>query len=366
MTLTASPLSLSKKKLRSLVKNEEKTAIAANLRYVTDKETGITRKKSGESFTYYYNDKLLKNDEDLVRIKSLAIPPAWTNVWICKNENGHLQATGYDARGRKQYRYHPNWSLLRTHTKFYRMIEFGRALPSIRAALKKDLNSTELTFQKVLAAIVSLIEQTSIRIGNAAYEKENGSFGITTLKDRHVKFDSGGVRFSFSGKKGIKHEIILKNKKLARIVKQCRDVPGKELFQYYDDEGNHHSIDSGTVNQYIKEISGHEFTAKDFRTWSGTVHAFEALQKIGCCESKADAKRKINEAIDFVSSQLGNTRAVCKKYYVHPLILHLYEHDKLKKYFDSLENNEKPKNSADLSTTEKIVLQILESNNLCL
>lgn len=366
MTLPAKTLSLSKRKLRSLVKNEEKTAIAAHLKYVTDKEPGISRKKSGKSFSYYYQDKPLKNDEDLVRIKSLAIPPAWTNVWICKDENGHLQATGYDARGRKQYRYHPNWNLLRTHTKFYRMIEFGRALSAIRSALQKDLKSADLNSNKVLAVIVSLIEQTNIRIGNAAYEKENGSYGITTLKDRHVKFSGGDVKFSFSGKKGIKHDIILKNKKLARIVKECRDVPGRELFQYYDEDGNHHSIDSGGVNQYIKEISGHEFTAKDFRTWAGTVHAFEALQKLGCCESKADAKRKINEAIDFVSLQLGNTRAVCKKYYVHPLILDMYENNKLEKYFAMQEKNDASGNGTDLSPSEKTVLQILESNNLCL
>lgn len=353
---------LSKRKLKSLVKNEEKTAIAANLVYVLDTEPGITRKKRGDEFTYYFDDKPLKDDEDLVRIKGLAIPPAWTNVWICKKENGHLQATGYDARDRKQYRYHPNWNMLRTHTKFYRMISFGKALPKIRKALEKDLRPKELTVAKVLAAVVSLMERTNIRIGNSAYEKENGSFGLTTLKDRHVTFEGSAVKFSFKGKKGIRHQITLKNKRLANIVKLCRDVPGKELFQFYDDNGNHHSIDSGMVNHYIKEISGENFTAKDFRTWAGTVAAFLALKKLGCCDTKTQAKKHILEAVDIVSNQLGNTRTVSKKYYVHPVILTLYETGELKKYFNDLDKAEKSSEPHGLTTEENIVMKILESN----
>ena len=366
MTKHAPTITLTKRKLKSIVKNEEKTAIAANLEYVTDKEPGISRKKTGKSFHYFYENKPLKDDEDLVRIKSLAIPPAWTSVWICKKANGHLQATGYDARGRKQYRYHPDWNRLRTHTKFYRMIAFGRTLSDIRKALRKDLKNPELDNRKVLAAIVSLIEKTNIRIGNSEYERENGSFGITTLKDRHVNFNGDDLEFIFKGKKGIRHTIPLKNKKLARIVKECRDIPGRELFQYYDAAGNHYSIDSGAVNQYIKEISGHDFTAKDFRTWSGTVHAFEELSKAGPCESAADVKRKINDAVDAVSKRLGNTRTVCKKYYVHPLIPALYEENKLEKYFEQMKNSKEKSNVDELSSCEKIVLQILESNNLSL
>ncbi|MGN6194557.1 MAG: DNA topoisomerase IB [Ginsengibacter sp.] len=353
---------ISKRKLRSIVKDEQKTAIAANLVYVTDKEPGIERRKKGDQFEYYFNNELIKDDEELLRIKHLVIPPAWEKVWICKKENGHLQATGYDTKNRKQYRYHPQWNSLRNHTKYYRLHDFGKALPEIRLQLEKDLNDKQLSERKVLAAVVSLMERTNIRIGNAFYEKEYGSFGLTTLKDRHVTFNGNSVTFAFKGKKGVDHKIKLKSKKLAAIIKKCRDVPGKELFQYYDEEGNHHSIDSGLVNSYIREISHADFTAKDFRTWSGTVHAFLALKAIGCCETITEAKRKIVEALDIVSEHLGNTRTVCKKYYVHPLILSLYESRKLEKYIEELDKIEKDDNKASLSPEEKMVMKILESN----
>ena len=353
---------ISKRKLRSIIKDEEKTARAAHLVYVTDKEPGIERRKNGEAFEYYYNDELIKDDEELLRIKHLVIPPAWEKVWICKKENGHLQATGYDVKSRKQYRYHPHWNSLRNETKFYRLHDFGKALPEIRLQLEKDLSIPELSERKVLAAVVSLMERTNIRIGNSFYEKEYGSFGLTTLKDRHVKFKGNAVTFSFNGKKGIAHKIKLKSKKLAGIIKKCRDVPGKELFQYYDEEGNHHSIDSGLVNNYIREISHQDFTAKDFRTWAGTVQAFLALKSIGCCETVTEAKRKIVEALDIVSGHLGNTRTVCKKYYVHPVILSLYESRQLKKYIEQLDKIEKDDGKASLSPEEKVVMKILESN----
>jgi DNA topoisomerase-1 len=353
---------ISKRKLRSIVKDERKTAIAANLVYVSDKEQGIERRKKGDQFEYYFNNELIKDDEELLRIKHLVIPPAWEKVWICKKENGHLQATGYDTKNRKQYRYHPNWNSLRNDTKFYRLHDFGKALPEIRLQLEKDLSDKELSEKKVLAAVVSLMERTNIRIGNAFYEKEYGSFGLTTLKDRHVTFNGNSVTFAFKGKKGVDHKIKLKSKKLASIIKKCRDVPGKELFQYYDEEGNHHSIDSGLVNSYIREISHADFTAKDFRTWSGTVHAFLALKAIGCCETVTEAKRKIVEALDIVSEHLGNTRTVCKKYYVHPLILSLYESHKLEKYIAELDKIEKDDDKVSLSPEEKMVMKILESN----
>ena len=353
---------LSKRKLRSIVKDEEKTAKAANLVYVSDKEPGIERKRKGDAFEYYYNGSLVKDDEELLRIKHLVIPPAWEKVWICKKENGHLQATGYDVKGRKQYRYHPHWNLLRNHTKYYRLHEFGKSLPDIRLQLEKDLSLPELNERKVLAAVVSLMERTNIRIGNSFYEKAYGSFGLTTLKDRHVTFNGSAVTFSFKGKKGVHHKISLKNKKLASVIKKCRDVPGKELFQYYDDEGKHHSIDSGVVNNYIREISGKDFTAKDFRTWAGTVQAFLALKSIGCCDTKTETKRRIVEALDIVSEHLGNTRTVCKKYYVHPLILSLYESKKLEKYIAGLDEIEKDDGKAGLSPEEKMVMKILETN----
>ena len=352
---------VSKKKLKSIVKDEEKTARAAKLVYVTDKEEGIERKKNGDKFEYYYKGEKIKDDEELLRIKQLVIPPAWTKVWICRKENGHLQATGYDVKNRKQYKYHSHWNSLRNHTKYYRLIEFGKALPTIRIQLEKDISDTELSLKKVLAAVVKLMERTNIRVGNSYYEKTYGSFGLTTLKDKHVKFNGNAVSFTFKGKKGVSHKIILKNKKLAAIIKKCRDVPGKELFQFYDEEGDRQSIDSGLVNNYIKEISNADFTAKDFRTWSGTVQAFLALKSIGCCDTITETKRRIVEALDIVSEQLGNTRAVCKKYYVHPLILSLYESKKLEKYIDELDKMEKKTDKNELLPEEKIVMKILES-----
>ena len=355
-------LKIPKRKLRSIVKDEEKTAKAANLVYVTDKEEGIERRRKGKSFEYFYKGEKVKDDEELLRIKHLVIPPAWEKVWICKKENGHLQATGYDTKNRKQYKYHPHWNALRNHTKFYRLHDFGKTLPGIRLQLEKDLSLPELTERKVLAAVVSLMERTNIRIGNSFYEKAYGSFGLTTLKDRHVTFKGNSVSFSFKGKKGVAHKIELKSKRLAKVIKKCRDVPGKELFQYYDEEGNHHSIDSGLVNNYIREISGADFTAKDFRTWAGTVHAFLALKSIGSHETKTEAKKKIVEAIDIVADHLGNTRSVCKKYYVHPLILDLYESNNLEKYIRQLDEIEKDDDKASLSAEEKMVMKMLETN----
>ncbi|MDQ2721282.1 MAG: DNA topoisomerase IB [Bacteroidota bacterium] len=353
---------ISKRKLRSIVKDEEKTALAANLIYVTDKEPGIERRKKGEKFEYYFNDMLIKDDEDILRIKHMVLPPAWQKVWICKKENGHLQATGFDVKNRKQYKYHANWNALRNDTKFYRLHDFGKALPQIRLQLEKDLSLPELSERKVLAAVVSLMERTNIRIGNAFYEKEYGSFGLTTLKDKHVKFNGTAVTFSFKGKKGVEHKITLKSKRLAGIVKKCRDIPGKELFQFYDEKRNHRSIDSGLVNNYIREISHADFTAKDFRTWAGTVHAFLALKSIGCCETITETKRRMVNALDVVSEHLGNTRTVCKKYYVHPLILSLYESKKLEDYIKQLDKIEKDDGTTGLSPEEKVVMKILESN----
>lgn len=352
----------SRRKLRSIVKDEKKTAMAANLVYVNDQQPGIERRRKGDTFEYFYKNELIKDDEELLRIKHLAIPPAWEKVWICKKENGHLQATGYDVKNRKQYRYHPYWNTLRNETKFYRLHDFGKALPSIRLQLEKDLNLPQLSERKVLAAIVTLMERTNIRIGSAFYEKAYGSYGLTTLKDKHVKFKGSTVTFSFTGKKNVKHQISLKSKRLSRIIQKCRDIPGKELFQYYDEEGNRLSIDSGQVNNYIREISGADFTAKDFRTWAGTVQAFLALKSVGCCESATEAKRKIVEALDIVSKQLGNTRTVCKNYYVHPLLLSLYESKSLEKYIKQLDEIEKDDDVASLSPEEKVVMKILESN----
>ncbi len=352
-------------KIVKIMKDPVASAKAVHLIYTSDAETaGITRKKTGKKYSYYKEGEKIKDKEEITRINKLVIPPAWDNVWICALDNGHLQATGIDLKQRKQYRYHPLWSALRNHTKFYRMLQFGYALPEMRLHIEKDLALRNFEKRKVLALIVSLMQRTNIRIGNNAYEKLYGSFGLTTLKDKHVKIKGQKINFAFKGKKGVMHNIDLKNKKLARLVQKCKDIPGKELFQYIDDEGNRHCIDSGMVNEYIKEISGEDFTAKDFRTWSGTVSALIAFKEIGYAETHSDYKKKVKEALEMVASHLGNTSTVCKKYYVHPLVINLYENNTIKKYLDELDQIEENDGKADLTHEEKLVLKILENEKL--
>lgn len=360
--IAVEPQSLSKRKIKAISKDPEKTAAAIDLMYVHDTEPGIARVKSGNIFTYKLDGKKVANKAVLERIKSLVIPPAWENVWICARDNGHLQATGIDIKKRKQYKYHPHWNALRNHTKYYRLLEFGNALPAIRAQLQKDLSLPGLPVEKVLALVVVLMEQTNIRIGNNFYEKLYGSFGLTTLKDKHVVINGNLTKFIFKGKKGVEHDISLKNKKLSALVKRCRDIPGKELFQYYDEQGNRHPVDSGMVNNYIKKISGTNFSAKDFRTWSGTLHAFKAFQELGTFENETEKKKKIVEALDMVASQLGNTRTVCKKYYVHPAIISLYENNAIVKYADALPaitSNDEIR--TEVMPEELVILKILKT-----
>ncbi len=352
---------LSPKKMANILHDPLKTAKAVNLVYITDVDTPrISRQKSGKNFNYFLEGKEIKNKDVLERINKLVIPPAWENVWICALENGHLQATGIDIKKRKQYRYHPAWIALRNHSKYYRMIQFAHALPQIRLHIEKDLARKGLPQEKVLAAVVSLMERTHIRVGNNIYEKLYGSFGLTTFQDKHVDIKGNTIKLSFKGKKGVYHDIQLKNPKLSRIVQRCKEIPGKELFQYDDGYGQRHPIDSGMVNDYIREIAGENYTSKDFRTWAGTVSAFLALKELGCAETPADQKKKMAEAIDKVAAKLGNTRNVCKKYYVHPLILSLYENGTLQKYFDQLDEIERNDNQTDLTSEEKIILDILE------
>lgn len=353
---------LSKSKIKKIVNDPVRTAEAINLIYVTDEIPGIVRQKKGQHYSYFHKEKKVDDEAEIKRIKSLVLPPAWENVWICALHNGHLQATGLDAKKRKQYRYHPSWNTLRNQTKFYRMLDFGKALPAIRLQLEKDLSMPGLTQEKVLAAVVMLMERTNIRVGNNVYEKLYGSFGLTTLKDKHVNIAGNNIKFSFKGKKGVHHEITLKNKKLSAIVQKCRDIPGKELFQYFDASGNAHEIDSGMVNEYIKRLSGADFTAKDFRTWAGTVNAFLAFKELGFAETETALKKNIVEALDKVAGKLGNTRTVCKKYYVHPLIISMYESKSLEKYFSELEQISIDDSKADLTTDEKIIMKILESD----
>jgi DNA topoisomerase I len=357
----ATEIRITRRKLKTMGNDAIKTAEAVNLRYVNDSEPGIERVKTEKGFKYVLNGKEITDVEVLGRIKSLVLPPAWSKVWICADDNGHLQATGFDVKGRKQYKYHPLWNTLRNHTKYFHLLDFGKVLPTIRIQLKKDLSLPGLPLEKVLATVVSLMQCTCIRIGNSVYEKENGSFGLTTLKDQHVKIDGQQMKFSFKGKKGIYHNISLKSKKLAKIVQACRDIPGKELFQYYDDNKERRSVDSGMVNNYIKAISGGNFTAKDFRTWAGTLRALEALKELGCCDTVSETKKKIVEALDVVATHLGNTRSICKKYYVHPAILDLYSNRSLEKYFSELDTADCTTIGEDLTSEEKVLMKILEA-----
>ncbi|MBA3887183.1 MAG: DNA topoisomerase IB [Acidobacteria bacterium] len=300
-------------------------ARAAGLRYTADRRPGIRRVRSRSSFRFLAPDgRAIRDKDEVRRILALVIPPAWTDIWICTDPRGHLQATGRDARGRKQYRYHARWREVRDETKYYRMIAFARALPAIRRRAAEDLRCATLTREQVLAAVVCLLEKTLIRVGNDEYAKQNRSFGLTTLKDGHVRVQGARVRFSFRGKSGVEHEVDLEDRGLARIVKACRDLPGYDLFQYLDENGERHTIGSADVNAYLKEISGEEFTSKDFRTWAGTVLAAEMLRELGRCDTDSRIKKNIVEAVESVAGRLGNTRAVCRKCYIHPAVLDSY------------------------------------------
>lgn len=352
-------INLTHKKHVRLVNDYVATAMAANLVYVNDKDPGIERKRQGKNFKYIYQQQLLKEKEEIERIRKLAIPPAWENVWICAKQNGHIQATGFDVRQRKQYRYHPLWGVLRNETKFHKLLEFGKVIPKLRLQIEKDLSLPELSEKKVIAAVLSLMERTYIRIGNAEYEKMNGSHGLTTMHDKHVMIQGEKISFSFKGKKSIHHEISIQNKKLAKVVQQCRDIPGKELFQYYTTDHKRKSIDSGMVNAYIKEITGDVFTAKDFRTWAGCLHVIMAFKNMGLAETVSAVKTNVNQALDYVSAHLGNTRTVCKKYYVHPGIIRLYEENKLVKYLGELDSIEVDDDFASLTKEEIILMKLL-------
>jgi DNA topoisomerase I len=303
----------------------EVAAKQAQLRYVDDSAPGITRHKARNGFDYRLPDGALVHDIDtLKRIRSLAIPPAWTDVWICLHSNGHLQATGRDARGRKQYRYHPRWREVRDEAKYSKLLIFTRVLPQLRARVEEDLKRPGLERERVLAAIVRLMELTFFRIGNSEYAKSNKSFGLTTLRDRHVAIEGSRIHISFRGKSGKHHETDINDRRLARIVKDCRDLPGYELFQYVDEEGERHTVGSAEVNEYLREITGEEITAKDFRTWAGTQLAAEALREFEAFDSEAERKRAVVRAVEKVAKHLGNTPTICRRCYIHPAVLEGY------------------------------------------
>jgi DNA topoisomerase I len=301
------------------------TAEEAGLRYVGDQRPGYRRKAKGKQFEYFDAEgKPIRDEQRLLRIKRLAIPPAWTDVWICPSPNGHVQATGRDARGRKQYRYHERWRELRDENKFERLAQFANALPSIRRRIAHDLKLPGLPRRKVLATIVRLLERTFIRIGNEEYARENKSFGLTTLKNRHVKVRGAQVRFRFRGKSGRQHEVDVTDRRVAKVIAKCQDLPGQDLFQYVDEDVRAQNITSQDVNEYLRQVAAEDFTAKDFRTWGGTVLAAMALSRQDDFETKKQAKANIKTAICAVAELLGNTPAVCRKCYIHPGIVEAY------------------------------------------
>ncbi len=351
---------LTHRQMLKINKDNEQAASVMRLVYVNDQQPGIERKKKGKAYLYVLGKKTLKDAATLERIKKLAIPPSWKNVWICAKPNGHIQSTGIDLKNRKQYRYHSLWNLLRKETKFHHLYEFGLVLPELRKKMAKDIAQEELTQSKVLATVLSVMEQTYIRVGSNEYEKIYGSYGLTTMKDKHTSINGSKIDFCFVGKKGVEQKISLQNKRLARIVKECRDVPGKDLFQYYDSEGKRKPVDGTMVNNYIKEATGSDFSAKDFRTWAGSLHALKALHATGAGETDSDIKKNIVTALDLVSEKLGNTRTICKKYYVHPGVLKLYEEKKLQRYTGVLNRSSKTKNTSRLSKEEMVLLKILK------
>ena len=297
----------------------------AGLRYVTDGIDGIRRRRAGKGWIYFNpTGRRITDDRVSRRLNSLAIPPAWTDVWICPDPDGHIQATARDARGRKQYRYHPQYREARDRSKFRRMLEFSEVLPRLREKLERDLRGDDLSRTQLLATVVLLLDRTLIRVGNDEYVRENRSYGLTTLRRRHLKIDGSMLRFSFRGKSGVEHSIAVADPRLARIIQRCVDLPGEELFQYLDGSRKRHLITSDDVNDYLREISGRDVTAKDFRTWGGTMLAAVELRRRGAAASRREADRNIIAVIDAVAERLGNTRAVCRKYYVHPALIAAY------------------------------------------
>ena len=327
MPTAARKFSSAKKRIARLeiVTDPEEAAEDAGLRYVSDEQPGYTRKRRGKKFIYFDTEgKEIRDEKRILRLNRLAIPPAYTDVWICPSPNGHLQATGRDDRRRKQYRYHERWREERDENKYEKMVVFGQTLPKIRRRLARDLKRRGLPREKVIAAVVQLLEKTFIRVGNEEYAKENKSFGLTTLRNRHVKVRGARVRFRFRGKSGREHDIDTEDRRVASIIRNLQDLPGQEIFQYLDQKGERHSVTSEGVNEYLREITGEDFTAKDFRTWAGTVMAAMALQHQDAFENKSQAKKNIRDAIAAVAKVLGNTPAVCRKCYVHPAVLESY------------------------------------------
>jgi len=349
---------------RDSLADPAESARAARLRYVTDQTPGIRRRRSGKGFMYVAADgKIIRDADELGRFRSLAIPPAWRDVWICPLAHGHLQATGRDARGRKQHRYHPRWRDVRDETKYDRMLEFAKMLPAIRRKVAHDLGLPGLPRDKVLATVVRLLETSMIRVGNHEYTRQNNSFGLATLRNRHVNVSGSSIRFEFRGKSGVRHAVDLTDRRIAKIIKQCQELPGYELFQYIGDDGARYSIDSADVNDYLRQIAGAEFSSKDFRTWAGTVLAVQALGKFHSAGKKVPLKKEILQAIEAVAKRLGNTKAVCRKCYIHPAVIDAYKDGSLSQVLTR--RKKKARDSVnDLAAEEAAVLALLNRKSI--
>jgi len=341
------------------IRETPKTAVEKiDLVYVNDRELSILRKREKDDFAYVLKGEPLTEKEQLNRIKKLVLPPAWENVRITHLPNGHLQATGHDAKRRKQYRYHPIWSKVRNQTKFYRMITFGKQLPKMRKIADKHVGQKGWPQTKVLALIVLLMDETHIRIGNEQYAKRNQTYGLTTLRKKHVDVYKERVKFHFTGKRGKEHQVTLRNKKLVQLVSKCEEIPGWELFKYYDEHGEKHIVDSEMLNGYLKEISGFEFTAKDFRTWAASVVFFDALMDFGTTLNEQGIQKNILMAFDASAKALGNTRNVCRKYYVHPHIVSSYEDGSIEGFFKKATATNV---TISMTPSEKAMLKLIQS-----
>ncbi len=344
------------------VVDPKEAAESAGLVYVTDDKPGITRHKAGDGFTFRGpKGKPIVDEKEVERIRKLAVPPAYTDVWICPSPRGHIQATGRDAKGRKQYRYHPKFREVRDSTKYEHMLEFARGLPAIRARVAADMKKAGMPREKVLATVVYLLENTLIRVGNDDYVRQNKSYGLTTLQDRHVKVDGTGLTFRFKGKSGKEWNLEVKDRRVAKIVKQCQDIPGQELFQYLDDDGVRRDVTSHDVNEYLREITGRDVTAKDFRTWAGTVLAALALKEFETFDSDAAAKKNVRAAIESVASRLGNTPTICRKCYIHPEVVQSYMQGEMLLEVKKQVEGELRDHLGSLKPEEAAVLGLLES-----
>jgi len=352
-------MTLSPDDVATIMSDPHEAVKLANLRYVSENHLSIERKKIGRGFAYYKKETKISDPKTLDRIKKLVIPPAWKNVRITHFPNGHLQVVGRDEKERKQYLYHQTWSKIKNQTKFFKMTSFGDMLPKIRKQVNKDLDLDGMPKRKVLALIIRLMEETHIRVGNQYYAKNNKTYGLSTFRTRHVKTFKEGLKFEFIGKKGKEHSITVEDRKLVDLINQCEEIPGWELFKFYSENGEKQSIDSGMINEYIHEISGDMFSAKDFRTWSATKIFFETLIALGYTEDEKENKKNILEGFDAAAEGLGNTRTVCRSYYVHPKVIETYETGEITSYFEKVKEEKGPK-YAQLSETEKAIHKLIK------